>query len=76
MLSTKSLVIALLASALVAPVHASDTLKTDGAYPCNDLQSVITVSEFQFTFDKQSNNVTYTLEAFSQANVDVIGKLQ
>lgn len=51
------------------------TLETYGAYPCSSDQSDISVSNFTFNFDKSTNDVTYTVHAYSTANVSILGKL-
>lgn len=67
------LYLTLLFLALIGLVSAA-TLETVGAYPCSGEQSIISVSNFSFTFDKNSNNVSYTVEAFSTQQVQVLGK--
>lgn len=60
---------------LCIDVAQAATLKTVGAYPCSGSgESLIQVTNFTFTFDKDSNNVTYYAEGYSPRQISVIGK--
>jgi len=50
------------------------TLETVGAYPCSNDETVINVSNFTFSFDEATNNITYVAQAYSSEQVRVLGK--
>lgn len=68
------ILISLLLLFLYSITASAATLETVGAYPCSGDKSVINVSNFTFSFDEASNNVTYAVQAFSTEQVRVLGK--
>lgn len=66
---------ALLYLLALLPVISAATLNTVGAYACSEEESIITVTNFNFTFDQASSKVTYVVDAYSAQEVEVIGKI-
>jgi hypothetical protein len=55
---------------------AAGELSTNGAFSCEGVQGqpIIQVNNFTFLYGEGDNSVTYTVEATSQAQVNVTGK--